>query len=419
VLFRSPDLATGYWPIGPYDFTSPAAQLFLKAWLHETPAVSMPWPSGESSALTTAPSAIAGKPVRNSHGTIATKGVYYGAIPLLRTPDAKSLAGRTEMAQEEKSEIGTTAEKGQSGDRIGRSTKDIETEGTSIPKWDAAEPEKSLTGIHSYVIGEASKSVDWYWRAKRSKARPSQAIRFLAWILAAIGGLLPVIGYLFQSHIPANLRDGLWASLLLGVAAALLGLDKAFGYSSGWARYVLTATNIRKALEEFRLDWAELMAKAGTSLTGENAALLIERAKKFRVDVESLVLEETKDWVTEFQSSMAQMEKDVGAQLSALKTQVDKSIQTREAASQPGLIEITVTNADKADAGKVQLRLEGPTKITAELEPGSKSFAKENIPCGQYRVVISAKVGNKDVSTETPVVIKAGETLKTQLSLPI
>jgi hypothetical protein len=167
------------------------------------------------------------------------------------------------------------------------------------------------------------------------------------------------------------------------------------------------------------LDWAELMAKAGTSLTGENAALLIERAKKFRVDVESLVLEETKDWVTEFQSSMAQMEKDVGVQLSALKTQVDKSVQTREAASQPGLIEITVTNADKADAGKVQLRLEGPTKITAELEPGSKSYANENIPCGQYRVVISAKVGNKDVSAETPVVIKAGEILKTQLSLPI
>jgi hypothetical protein len=55
----------------------------------------------------------------------------------------------------------------------------------------------------------------------------------------------------------------LWSSLFLGVAAALIGLDKTFGYSSGWARYVLTATNIRKSLEDFRLDWAELMAKAG------------------------------------------------------------------------------------------------------------------------------------------------------------
>lgn len=166
------------------------------------------------------------------------------------------------------------------------------------------------------------------------------------------------------------------------------------------------------------MDWAELMAKTGTSLTGDNATFLIERAKKFRVDVESLVLQETKDWVTEFQTSMAQMEKDVAAQVSTLKAQVDKSIQTREATSQPGLIEITVPNADKADAGKVQLRLEGPTKIAAELQPGSRTFAKENIPCGQYRVVISAKMGNKDVSAETPVLIRPGEILKTQLSLP-
>jgi hypothetical protein len=83
-----------------------------------------------------------------------------------------------------------------------------------------------------------------------------------------------VIGYLCKSHIPGGLQlsDGLWASLLLGVAAALFGLDKAFGYLSGWARYVLTATNIRRALEEFRMDWAELMVKAGTPPTAEEAA---------------------------------------------------------------------------------------------------------------------------------------------------
>lgn len=301
-----------------------------------------------------------------------------------------------------------------------RAPKDIEPEGRFVPIWDPGKPAQSLTEIHSYVIGEASKSVAWYWRAKRWKARFSQIIRFLAWILAAVGGLLPVFGNLFKDHIPKalQLNDGLWASLLLGVAAALFGLDKAFGYSSGWARYVLTATNIRRALEEFRLDWADLMAKAGTSLTCESAAPLIERAKKFRVDVESLVLEETKDWVMEFQSSMAQMEKDVAAQLSTLKAQVDKNTQSREAASQPGLIEMTVPNADKADGGLVHIKLEGPGKIAADLQPGSRTFAKENIPPGQYRLVISAKVGNKDVSAETPVVVKAGEILKTQLLLP-
>src|SRR5262249_42882887 len=152
-----------------------------------------------------------------------------------------------------------------------------------------------------------------------------------------VGTLLPT-----TSNLGLGLRNGLWASLLLGVAAALVGLDKAFGYSSGWARYVLTATKIRKALEEFRMDWVELMAKAGNPLRADTVTPLIERAKKFRVDVEALVLQETKDWVTEFQSSMAQMEKDVAAQLSTLKAQVDKTIQAREAASQPGAIQLSI-----------------------------------------------------------------------------
>jgi hypothetical protein len=52
-----------------------------------------------------------------------------------------------------------------------------------------------------------------------------------------------VVSSLFKISLPGGteLANWLWASLFLGVAAALLGLDKAFGYSSCWARYVLTA----------------------------------------------------------------------------------------------------------------------------------------------------------------------------------
>lgn len=300
-------------------------------------------------------------------------------------------------------------------------TKDIKAQLEIVPKWDPADPAKSLDEIHSYVIAEAGRSSDWYWQAKRWKAYPSRIIRFLAWILAAIGGLLPVAGYLLHTYLKVaeNLKDGLWASILLGVAAALFGLDKAFGYSSGWARYVLTATSIRKALEEFRMDWAELRAKAGTTLSSENVAPLLERAKKFRVDVESLVLQETKDWVTEFQNSLAQMEKDLATQLSTLKTQVEKTMQAKEAASRPGLIELTVSNAPKADGATVQIRIEGPAVITDKIPAGSTTFAKADVPAGSYVLQISAKVGGKDISAQTAFVVKPGEIAKLQLALPI
>src|SRR5215813_764648 len=62
----------------------------------------------------------------------------------------------------------------------------------------------ALDNLRTYVIGEAVNTIDWYWKAKKSKARPSYVIRFLAWILAAFGGLLPIIGGLLLQSSNAN-----------------------------------------------------------------------------------------------------------------------------------------------------------------------------------------------------------------------
>ena len=66
------------------------------------------------------------------------------------------------------------------------------------------------------------------------------------------------------------------ASICVGSAAALIGLDKTFGFSSGWARYVLTVTSIRKALEEFRMDWISLSAKIDKTPTPDQIQALIQ-----------------------------------------------------------------------------------------------------------------------------------------------
>jgi hypothetical protein len=298
--------------------------------------------------------------------------------------------------------------------------RDIETEADVIPNWNAGKITDSIAEIHSYVIKEAGKSIQWYWRAKRSKAVPSQLIRFSAWALAAVAGILPVVGSLFKNSLPVNtdLANGLWASLLLGIAAALVGLDKAFGYSSGWARYVLTATNIHKTLEEFRMEWADLLAKAGSTPTPESIAQLIDRARKFRTDVDGLVLQETKDWVTEFQSSMSQMEKDVVAQIAALKSQVDKAAQIKEAAEQPGSIQLQIQNASKVDGGTaISVCLSDAQGKTIQETASGRSWARLNLLPGQYKIRIQASVGGQSVEDQKVVLIKPGEVAEVQLAL--
>lgn len=297
----------------------------------------------------------------------------------------------------------------------GRGTsKDIRPEKADIPKWNPQDPENSLRDIFRYVVDEAGKSTDWYWRAKRSKASTSQVIRFLALVLTAVGGLLPVIANLIGS---TGLNNGLWASLMVGIAAALFGLDKAFGYSSGWARYVLTATNIKKALEEFRMEWAELRAKAGPTLTIDNVAPMIARARQFRSDVEALVLQETKDWVSEFQNSIAQMEKDIAAQMSALKTQVDKTIAAREAAAQPGSIQLTIQNPGAADPGSIQVTLTAPDKTVVQEPVTGNHWARIAVAPGSYDLKVAAKAGEKSLGDHVVVSVEAGKVATIQSTL--
>lgn len=292
-------------------------------------------------------------------------------------------------------------------------------------QWRHDQLRSSLDALLGYVETEAEKAVSWYWANKIWKARLSRWIRLWALILTACAGLLPVVSYIAKDlhwiDGAGATTSGLWASALVGVAAALLGIDRAFGFSSGWARYVLAATEIRGKLEEFRMDWIALSAGASADPDAEQVSAFIQKAKAFRLAVEGIVTQETRDWVTEFQANMAQLEKNVKSQLDALKAQVEKSQEARQTASQPGSIEATVDNADKAKDYACTVTLDGPEGVIVKDErtAGSKTWAHLNVKPGQYRLTVSATgPDGKPVSATAVVVIKPAEVSRPAISLP-
>jgi len=299
-------------------------------------------------------------------------------------------------------------------------TKNIRPAETHLVMWDAADPAKSLEDMRTAVEGEAQSCIDWYWREKRWKRIPSQWIQFLALFLTASAGITPIALQLVKNAgIATTFDSGPLASLLVGVAASLLGLDKAFGYSSGWTRYVLTATSMTKLLHDFRLDWVALSAAASTPpATGQQTAM-IQRAKEFMSTIQGMVMQETKDWATEFQSTMAQMEKDLKTQLDTLKAQVDQTAKEREAAATPGSIELTVTNADKTDGFRLDVVAEGQSGKLVDSVSNAKVWTRINMAPGQYRVGVDAQAGGRPAATSTIVDIKPGEIAKASVTLPI
>jgi len=190
-------------------------------------------------------------------------------------------------------------------------------------EWDEADIKGSLKRVFLYVLEEAKRTEAWYWERKRWKSFWSQILRFTAIASAALGGILPIVlrlglfpgwhQFLSARGVIKEIDTGLWSSCFIALAASLVGLDRFFGLSSGWARYVTTGTAIRRASEVFRMDWLALEAEQTPSLA--RRAILIARASAFRLQIEELVRRETEDWVNEFQNSIAQAERDLNLHL--------------------------------------------------------------------------------------------------------
>jgi hypothetical protein len=223
---------------------------------------------------------------------------------------------------------------------VDRKKRDISTAAPDALKWDRTKPAESLEALRVLVETEAQETIHWYLREKNRKKKPSRTIQFTAMALTAGAGLAPIVVQILKGFGRLNGVDsGPMASLLVGLAAALIGLDKAFGFSSGWARYILTAASMTKMLQEFRMDWVLLYSGSDTPPTAEQEAKLIQRARQFVLDIQAALLDETKQWANEFQSNSAQLDKDVRGQLDALKHQVeqiarDVEEQSRRAAAQ-------------------------------------------------------------------------------------
>jgi hypothetical protein len=188
--------------------------------------------------------------------------------------------------------------------------------------WKDADIENSLRELRQYVESEAQKQISWYYTKKTLKAQMSTSLRFVSIVLFVLGGLVPIL----KATLPANVTSALpfdfgqAGYLLIAIAAGCIGLDRYFGYSTGWIRYVTTALAIEKSLDEYRLEWTQHMAKArGITPTAEQVEELIQTSAKFSLAIKSQVEQETKAWVTEFQSNLTQLEKDLQARADEAK----------------------------------------------------------------------------------------------------
>ena len=280
----------------------------------------------------------------------------------------------------------------------------------SPPDW-AGDVDPHLEALRAYAEAKIHNELAWYFSKKTGRSKTSQRLRLSAVVLSILGGLVPLVIALFGGRPSwgwlgwfGDVRFGQLGYLFLALAGGLILLDRYFGFSTGWMRYIVAIQAIEKARESFRLDWATLSRKLaltprGTPEHTEAADRLIQRARSVIVEVKEHSEKETQAWILEFQTNLAQFEKDLKSQMEA---------------GRPGGIDVEVTDGNKADT-PVEVSLDGMIADRFSGTAGSIGY----VAPGLHRVTAKATKANRDYSASTLVNVGGGQICTVRVTLGI
>jgi hypothetical protein len=241
-----------------------------------------------------------------------------------------------------------------------------------IPVWELQilswgtpdEARESLIVLYSRVIEKTADSIHWYLKKARTKRIGARILRLVVIAMVTLTGLMPLLSQLIKDSVGSLIIAPGWASVPMVLAAAMIGLDKFFGCSAGWVRFISAGLKLQKILSDFQIDWQTGTAgwKQKNAPSPDEILSMLSRAKTLLSQVDDVVLDETNAWIAEFTSVLKMMEESAKAQAEAAK---------------PGGLNIKVMNGDQAQNGwylsidsRQETKCSGTSAAAGSLAPG-------------------------------------------------
>lgn len=258
---------------------------------------------------------------------------------------------------------------------------------------------QSLDPLYKYVVTTTDKTIDWYYKKKKSKRFFGLWLRLVAIVLIALAGILPILILINECGNAA------WSSIIVALAALMIVIDKFVGFTSGWIRYVLAAQKLNQVLEEFRFGWeSQKLRLKDKVLSTDELQSLIKTCQETLQKVQTIVSDETLKWVAEFQSALNELE-------AAAKVAADSAKSTAKAMEE-GAVAINVSNGSSSEE-PWSVFVNG---ILVSTNTGISASLNNQKP-GIITIKIVGKISGKKVQDEKPVTVKAGEITPISMTL--
>ncbi len=258
-----------------------------------------------------------------------------------------------------------------------------------LPTWEPNAPAASLEAFAKALVFEPLEvAIAWYFAAKNHKKLAGRALRVLTWATAGVAVIIPVAIETYRRNDGGlnamGLRAG-HASLALLLAAGLLWLDRFYGFTSGWLRYMEVCQRLLELRDRFTIEWA--MVHVGWpegAPKPEHVREAMDRVLAMNAQVHAVVRDETKAWVAEFRDALRQLEE-----------QVQRRHEAQQQQGQGGLeVEAELPEGARLPEGW-SLSVSGQGAATAVAGPRA-SLA---LPTGVYQVRGEARLVLADGST--------------------
>ena len=271
---------------------------------------------------------------------------------------------------------------------------DIEFEMLPELSWAPEHRIASLDKVAAYAANQAESAIKWYLTKKKSKQWWARGLRLAAIVLVAVAGALPLI---------ADLTEGAWLSsswsaVVLIAAGTAIALDRFFGFSTAWMRYVATEMAIRQVLHDFLFDWEirrSTWQKTEPDL--QKATDALTAAKAFVAQINTMVKTETDDWVREFTSALAEIDRTARAQVEAARS---------------GSLHLSVAGGADADDGWL-VSIDGAAHVK-RTGPGA---VFDHLTPRRHTIAVKASVGGIEKTAQADFTITPGQATNLSLEL--
>ena len=176
---------------------------------------------------------------------------------------------------------------------------------SQLPELDwGANYRSTATTLYRWTESAAISTLNWYLGEKKSKARWSRYLRALSVLFITAGSIAPLI-----SVGTNNTTYAFWGYPILGMGAACIGLDRAFGFSSSWMRYLNATAELQRLLIDYQLKWTALTITWTDSQADPNELReVISEIRNFARQLSDLVAAETESWIAEFRGHVSRLE---------------------------------------------------------------------------------------------------------------